>query len=498
MVSSTALDLPRHRKEIRDACLSQGITPIMMEHLGAVDDAAVAVSLRMVEGANLYIGIFANRYGHVPPGRAVSITELEYNRAVECGIPRLIFLMDPKHRVRAQDVEVGEGAARLAALKKRIGVERVVAFFTSPRDLRVKVADSLAGWLRSREAVPAGPAGAAPGLRLFFDHLIESHTRLFAGRDWEIRRILDFVEGGSGYVFLEGLSGYGKTSLLAELVRSHPHFAYHFISQGYKSSGTDFDPTQLEPLLANLCEQLEPGSPPAGDLRALRVRFQRLLLATPARGPTVLVLDGVDEVDRHPNYLLGLLPRRLPPGVVVILSARTQGDRCYLSEVGLDPADVGLSLRLSGLDEAAVGQLLERAGGRALAAAREPAFVAGLHAVSGGDPFYLRFLVEDVAGGTLTARNVHRTPSGLSGYLDRQLSHLNRSAYRPQHRDVLGLILAARGALSRADLIRLVPGLDGLNFDDVIRDIHRFLLVHQDQYTFCHSRFKDYFAGKVG
>jgi hypothetical protein len=342
------------------------------------------------------------------------------------------------------------------------------------------------------------PAPSGPGLRLFFDHLIESHTKLFAGRDAEIARILDFIrDPGSGYVFLEGLSGYGKTSLLAHLVSKHPDFAYHFISQGYKSSGSDFDPTQFEALLANLCEQLEPGTAPGSDLRALRVRFQRLLQSPPARRPTVLVLDAVDEVDLHPNYLLGLLPRRLPPGVIVILSARTQGERCYLTEIGLDPADVGLSLRLSGLDESAIAQLLERAGGQAAEAARQPEFVARLHALSGGDPFYLRFLAEDVAGGTLTALNLRRAPSGLSGYLDRQMSQLNRSAYRPQHRDILGLILTARGGLSRADLLRLVPGLDGFNFDDVLRDIHRFLLVHQGQYTFCHGRFKEYFAAKV-
>ena len=30
MLSSTALDLPEHRKQVKDACLRQGMFPVMM------------------------------------------------------------------------------------------------------------------------------------------------------------------------------------------------------------------------------------------------------------------------------------------------------------------------------------------------------------------------------------------------------------------------------------------------------------------------------------
>jgi hypothetical protein len=283
--------------------------------------------------------------------------------------------------------------------------------------------------------------------------------------------------------------------LLAHLVSEHPEFHYHFISQGYKRSGSAFDPTHLDVMLRSLCEQLDPAYLPKGDAGDLQADFQQLLAAS-LRRPAVVVLDAVDEVDRHPNYLLGLLPRRLPPGCVIILSARSQGDRCYLPEVGLSPALMGIHLRLPGLDKAAITALLRLAGGTAGPLAGHEEFVAALHAVSGGDPFYVRFLVEDVATGLLTPGNVASVPTGLAPYLDGQLSQLNRSAHRAQHRDVLGLVLKANGALSREELITMVPGLTWLNFNDVLRDIHRFLLVHDDQYTFCHDRFKQYFASR--
>src|SRR5205085_7765972 len=106
MISSTARDLPDHRKEVLDACWRQGMFPIMMEHLPASDADAIAESLRMVNEADLYLGIFAYHYGYVPKGYNISVTEMEYNRAVERGIPRLIFIMDKAHPIQIDDVEM--------------------------------------------------------------------------------------------------------------------------------------------------------------------------------------------------------------------------------------------------------------------------------------------------------------------------------------------------------------------------------------------------------
>lgn len=93
MVSSTVRDLPDHRKEVLDACLRQGMFPLMMEHLPAIDANAIKASMDLVDQADIYLGVFAYRYGYVPKGQDISITEMEYNRALERGIPRLIFLI---------------------------------------------------------------------------------------------------------------------------------------------------------------------------------------------------------------------------------------------------------------------------------------------------------------------------------------------------------------------------------------------------------------------
>lgn len=149
IISSTALDLPEHRKEVMAACLRQGMFPKMMEYLPALDAEAISASIALVNEADIYVGVFAHRYGYVPREnnpQQISITEMEYSRAVERKIPRLIFIIDNAHPLAdftINDIETGENAMKLAQFKKRVEAEKVVAFFKSPSDLRAHAINSL-------------------------------------------------------------------------------------------------------------------------------------------------------------------------------------------------------------------------------------------------------------------------------------------------------------------------------------------------------------------
>src|SRR5215472_4639569 len=142
-ISSTLLDLAKHRAQVMSACLQQNLFPKMMEHLPASDANAISVSMRLVDDADLYIGVIGFRYGYVPRGHKISITEMEYERAGERGIPRLMFLMSPDHLLCAADVETGSGADRLHTFRERIRKDRVIATFTSPEDLRANLVQAL-------------------------------------------------------------------------------------------------------------------------------------------------------------------------------------------------------------------------------------------------------------------------------------------------------------------------------------------------------------------
>lgn len=59
MISSTAADLPEHRKQVVDACLRQGMFPLRMEDLPATSDDAAAASVKLVDDADVFIGVIA-------------------------------------------------------------------------------------------------------------------------------------------------------------------------------------------------------------------------------------------------------------------------------------------------------------------------------------------------------------------------------------------------------------------------------------------------------
>ena len=227
MISSTARDLPEHRKEVMDACLRQGMFPVMMEHLPASDDEAISASLKMVDEADIYLGVFAHRYGYVPKESnptQISVTEMEYNRAVERKITHLIFVMDEEHPIKKSDVEMGEGAAKLDAFKKRLLTDNIVNFFKSPADLRAYVINSLSNY---REAditqfhyvsdIPEPPEAyiAHPYTLLQTHRLIGRQAELNLLTNWILRKKLDSiseVESNSVRIMnIVAIGGMGKS-----------------------------------------------------------------------------------------------------------------------------------------------------------------------------------------------------------------------------------------------------------------------------------------------
>jgi Domain of unknown function (DUF4062) len=66
---------------------------VSMEGYTADVCGPVEKSLADVASAEVYIGLFAFHYGTVPPGHDRAITEMEFHKAGELAIPRLVFLV---------------------------------------------------------------------------------------------------------------------------------------------------------------------------------------------------------------------------------------------------------------------------------------------------------------------------------------------------------------------------------------------------------------------
>ncbi len=238
MISSTLRDLPAHRDVLKDACIRQNMMPLMMETQYADEHNAIHASLEMVDQADIYLGLFAHRYGYRPKNETyrevylerygrepkeqdISITEMEYHRAGEREIPRLIFLIDRQHKFTMDDLERGEGEAKLQKLKKRIEGEHTVEFFKSPENLHALAINSLS---RHRESAQR----AADNVRVIprppepyiAHHYALLKTRTVIGRRIELDYLTDWGANPASDVYKEvrilnivAMGGMGKSAL---------------------------------------------------------------------------------------------------------------------------------------------------------------------------------------------------------------------------------------------------------------------------------------------
>ena len=114
--------------------------PSALPHEG---QALLDTCLAQVKEASYFILLLGWRYGYIPEGSDLSIIELEFNAAVEAGIPRFCFVIDDRQPVSPRHVETGEGAEKLRRFKTRIESEHLVTRFTTPDDLARQLITSI-------------------------------------------------------------------------------------------------------------------------------------------------------------------------------------------------------------------------------------------------------------------------------------------------------------------------------------------------------------------
>jgi hypothetical protein len=122
-----------------------------MEDYVATDQRPVDKCLGDLGTCDLYIGIFARRYGYIPPQDnpdAKSITELEFRKAQSSAIPCLLFLLDEAAEWPPSQVEPGEGESRMRTLREELCANFTVSFFRSSDELAALVSAAVAKWER--------------------------------------------------------------------------------------------------------------------------------------------------------------------------------------------------------------------------------------------------------------------------------------------------------------------------------------------------------------
>lgn len=140
-ISSTYSDLLKERKQVLDILLMADCIPAGMENFVATDDEQFSVIKKVIDLCDYYILILGKRYGSVNEATGISYTEMEYNYAIDKGIPVLVFVLDDSvevddDKMESDDIKKG----KLAEFKSKAMRNRLASVWKDQSDLMGKVA----------------------------------------------------------------------------------------------------------------------------------------------------------------------------------------------------------------------------------------------------------------------------------------------------------------------------------------------------------------------
>nr|VFK59541.1 MAG: protein of unknown function (DUF4062) [Candidatus Kentron sp. TUN]VFK64168.1 MAG: protein of unknown function (DUF4062) [Candidatus Kentron sp. TUN]VFK68007.1 MAG: protein of unknown function (DUF4062) [Candidatus Kentron sp. TUN] len=160
-ISSTGHDLAEYRKAAIDECNRLHMVPMAMEFFEAMGVGAVAGSQEQLDKADVYVGIFAHRYGYIEDGYDKSVTEIEFDYAGERGLERLCFAIDPDFDWPPSKMDL-KNYDPIQAFKFRIHKKLIRAQFTDIQDFKLKFHHALSEWQKKNPQSDSSSPRIAP------------------------------------------------------------------------------------------------------------------------------------------------------------------------------------------------------------------------------------------------------------------------------------------------------------------------------------------------
>ncbi len=209
-ISSTYVDLIEYREAAIKVVNRYEGTPLAMELFMSRPEEPVTVCNKEIEKCDIFIGIYAHRFGTVPKGQDKSITQMEYELAKKLGKDCLCFIVDKKFPW-VPDLVEHEKKEELKAFLDKVKEKHALTFFTTPDDFAIKLSTSLGKLLSSKkEKVP--PDTFIP-LEPYIAHPYPLEAN-FTGRGDEMEMLTNWFSNDEKPVLvLEAIGGMGKSAL---------------------------------------------------------------------------------------------------------------------------------------------------------------------------------------------------------------------------------------------------------------------------------------------
>ena len=342
----------------------------------------------------------------------------------------------------------------------------------------------------------------------------------FGGRDAILRDLDAWLEDPQRpFALLTAPAGQGKSALLAHWVNAlnARNFPVAFVPVSVRF-GTNLESVTFSALAIQLARLLGENIPsdPSIPGQVWRGMVSSYLRRSPPQGRLLVILDGVDEAA---NWDVDgkLFPLDPPPGLKVLISARSTADRpnpgAWARALVWNQRNT-YQLELPPLDRLGLRDVLEKMGVPLDELAHQPFIVEELHRLTEGDPLLVRLYVDDLwakgeAVRRLRPEDLRSLRPGYQGYFDqwwedqRRLWGDARPLREKEVREILNLLSAAFGPLRAEDLCRLADpsvGLSSWTLQDHLRTLARFVVPSshdQEDYVFAHPRLAEYFWNKL-
>jgi tetratricopeptide (TPR) repeat protein len=353
---------------LRDVCEARGVV------WGEVDLRWGITSEQAAEGRMLelcleevrecqpfFLGLLGERYGWVPDSFdpdlvarqpwlrelvGTSVTELEILHGVlarpSSAANALFYFRDPAYAAgRAgfeetpsslQSARSGSAASesavalrreRLRSLKERIRASgaSVREDYESPQSLAELVLEDFTALIDRRFPVHAKPSSVERE-RSVHATFAQSRRRVYVERAEYFAQMDEHASGGSGLLAITGPQGIGKSALVSNwldrVVPGRPPVVSYFVAASGVSATWV---TMLRRLIADIDALLALDVEIPNDVDELRRVFASTLQRAAGRGALVLLIDGLDQLERQDSAsALVWLPYLLPENIRLIVS----------------------------------------------------------------------------------------------------------------------------------------------------------------------------------
>jgi hypothetical protein len=276
-VSSTCRDLEAHRKEVEIGLTrSDRYRYVGAENFGSRPYPSKEECISEVISSNVYVGIFGDRYGSIPEGEEMSITELEYRKAKEIRLPCLIYCKNKA----TESIESNEGpvkAKKLKELKAELRRDNLFSRFGSPSDLAMKIVADLPK-LERNLAIENTNKWYRSTLR---NNNIKGKVIHRTEADLILSKLLS--SDARHDVLLTGVGGIGKSGIILQVLKALDE--------------------QECPFLAFRVDLPSPSTTAFGgrfDLNEFPVQLVRILAEAAQGQKCVLILDQLDSIGLAP------------------------------------------------------------------------------------------------------------------------------------------------------------------------------------------------------